>query len=140
MHIIIIVFNKTKPSISIIIQAKHLKNKTFRTEVRVGSNLMDAINNAALRDIEIFGVCDKQLSCHSCAVNIKSKKDKLKPISLDEEDVLADLGNNDKNNETRMSCQIILTEEMDGMIVEVNEAAFMSGSLSGKNSDDEDKI
>ncbi len=101
---------------------------------------MDAINNSGIQDISVFGVCDKQLSCHSCAVNIipsNNSKLKLLPPSIDELDVLHDLKITSKCENTRMSCQIILSKELDGITVEVNESSFMSSELNKTKDEDQ---
>ena len=51
---------------------------------------MESINEAGINDVNVFGICGKQLACHSCAVHIKTKYDKLDKISEEEEDVLSD--------------------------------------------------
>mmetsp|Transcript_15571 Transcript_15571/g.16162 ORF Transcript_15571/g.16162 Transcript_15571/m.16162 type:complete len:139 (+) Transcript_15571:18-434(+) len=136
MNILNKIFAK-KPPIKIFLRAKHLGNKTFQIESKEGTSLMDAINNACLDNIAVFGVCDKQLSCHSCAVNIRSHLDKIPSPSEEESDVIDELKNKDKENSTRMSCQIVLTPDLEGIVVEVNEAAFLSG-LSNKDKLDSD--
>lgn len=121
-----------------------MNNKIFSTDALVGTSLMDAINNSGIEDISVFGVCDKQLSCHSCAVNIIQSSDlennknniKLQPPSTDEQDVLHDLKISSKGKNTRMSCQIILSKELDGITVEVNESSFMSSEFNKSKDDD----
>jgi len=45
-----------------------------------------------IKDLAIFGICEKQLACHSCRVNIMKCHDKFPPPTEDEEDVLYELG------------------------------------------------
>jgi len=33
------------------------------------ANLLDTLNDMNIQDLSIFGICDKQLACHSCRVN-----------------------------------------------------------------------
>jgi ferredoxin len=89
-----------------------------------GSNLLDAINEVGLDDISIFGVCNKQLACHSCAVHIVKNYDKLEKPNENEEDVHCELGDIYRPNCTRMSCQIFLNEKMKDMEVEIPRSAF----------------
>ncbi len=91
-----------------------------------GTYLLDAINESGLKNISIFGICDKQLSCHSCAVNILNKKDNLPIVSEEEKDVLSEIKHQKYNDSTRMSCQIKLNYELDGLVVEVFESEFFN--------------
>lgn len=36
-----------------------------------GDILLDSINDVNMQDLSVFGICDKQLACHSCRVNFK---------------------------------------------------------------------
>ena len=72
----------------------------------------------------MFGICDKQLACHSCRVNFITNYAKLSKISEDEADVLADLGRLNRNQSTRMACQIKINEGMEGCLIEIPRSAF----------------
>lgn len=72
----------------------------------------------------MFGICDKQLACHSCRVNFITQFEQLPPPSEDEQDVLADLGRLKRTQSTRMSCQIKVTEKMEGCLIEIPRSAF----------------
>jgi ferredoxin len=89
-----------------------------------GNNLLDSINEAGIPNISIFGVCNKQLACHSCAIQVINKYNHLEKPSEEEKDVHSELGELYKKGKTRMSCQIFLKEELNGMIVEIPRAAF----------------
>ena len=87
--------------------------------------------------MNIFGVCDKQLSCHSCAVHIKTKYDKLVKISEDEGDVLSSLNDNIfRENSTRMSCQIKCKKELDGMEIEIPRSDFIMFQQDNQNNNE----
>ena len=60
-----------------------------------GANLLDTLNDQNMKDLSVFGICDKQLACHSCRVNIikQQQPNAFPPISEDEQDVLDELGN-----------------------------------------------
>lgn len=45
----------------------------------LGENLMDVTNKIVNEDINIYGLCDKQLACTTCSVYIESHLDKLMP-------------------------------------------------------------
>ena len=69
-----------------------------------GDNLLDTINDQQIKDLSVFGICDKQLACHSCRINVISGYKQFPIITEDEQDVLCDLDHLYKNNSTRMSC------------------------------------
>ena len=48
--------------------------------------MIDAIVDN-VKNLYVFGVCGKELQCHSCRVNIIKGYDKLKIPGVDEEDV-----------------------------------------------------
>ena len=51
-----------------------------------GANLLDTLNDQNMKDLSVFGICDKQLACHSCRVNIikQQQPNAFPPISEDE--------------------------------------------------------
>ena len=69
------------------------KSQRYLVKAAEGANLLDALNDMNLKDLSVFGICDKQLACHSCRVNIKKKYEAFPKISEDEMDVLDELGN-----------------------------------------------
>ena len=38
-----------------------------------GSNLMDVTNSLVNQDVNIYGLCDKQLACTTCRIDIEKK-------------------------------------------------------------------
>ena len=89
-----------------------------------GDILLDAINEVGIPDISVFGVCNKQLACHSCSVHILDKYNILDKPSEEEIDVHCELGEVYRENSTRMSCQIKIKKEMEGMQIEIPRSAF----------------
>lgn len=85
---------------------------------------MDAINGAGIKDVDVFGICNKQLCCHSCAIHVKSKYKDLNKISEEEADVLSSL-DIFRENSTRMSCQITCNKKLDGMEIELPRSDFV---------------
>ena len=98
--------------------------KKHKIEVEEDSNLLDSINAAGVKDVDVFGICDKQLACHSCVVHIKTKYNKLDKISEEEGDVLSTI-DVFRENSTRMSCQIQCKKELDGMEIEIPRSDFI---------------
>ncbi len=80
-----------------------------------GSDLLK-IAQAAGQPLE--GTCEGQMACSTCHVIIdKQWFDKLPHAVEDEEDML-DLASGARRT-SRLSCQIILTPELDGLVVHI---------------------
>ena len=72
-------------------------------------------------DIDIEGACEGSLACSTCHVIVdKAWFDKLEEPSEDEEDML-DLAFG-LTHTSRLGCQIIITEELDGLTVSLPSA------------------
>jgi ferredoxin len=93
-------------------------------EAKAGDCLLD-IAQAADQPLE--GTCEGQMACSTCHVIIdKAWFDTLPRASEDEEDML-DLASGARRT-SRLSCQITLTAELDGMIVHIpSESRNMQG-------------
>ena len=90
-------------------------NKTV--EVKVGTNLLDAAHE---NDIPLEGACEASLACSTCHVIVDPEWfDKLEPASDEEEDILD--GAFGVTPTSRLGCQIIMTDELDGLVVEIPE-------------------
>ena len=86
-----------------------------RTEVvaPVGSSILDIAHR---NDIDIEGACEGSLACSTCHVIVEREwVNSLEKASEDEEDML-DLAFG-LTKTSRLGCQIVLTEEMDGLVV-----------------------
>jgi 2Fe-2S ferredoxin len=71
---------------------------------------------ARRHDIDIEGACDGSLACSTCHVVVDPDwYDLLREASEDEEDML-DLAFN-LTRTSRLGCQIVITEELDGLTV-----------------------
>lgn len=88
---------------------------TQAVEAEAGQDLL-SVGQAAGQPLE--GTCEGQMACSTCHVIVdKDWFGKLPPAVEDEEDML-DLASGARRN-SRLSCQIILTPELDGMIVHI---------------------
>jgi len=68
------------------------------------------------------GTCEGQMACSTCHVIVaKDWFDKLPPASDEEEDML-DLAA-DVHPTSRLGCQIVLTDELDGLEVRIPSEA-----------------
>lgn len=91
-------------------------------EVKVRGKEGDNVMYLAHRyDIPLEGACEASLACSTCHVYVDHKYfDKL-PEPLDEEEDMLDLAPFLKEN-SRLGCQIILTKEMEGMVLQLPRA------------------
>jgi len=83
--------------------------------VPVGTTILEAAHN---NDIDLEGACEGSLACSTCHVIVDEKFfPKLEEPSEDEDDML-DLAYG-LTNTSRLGCQIIMTEDLDGIILKV---------------------
>ena len=84
-------------------------------EANPGDILLD-VAQAHLMPLE--GTCEGQMACSTCHVIVeKADFDRLPPASEEEEDML-DLAAGVRHT-SRLSCQIVLTDAMDGLTVHI---------------------
>lgn len=84
----------------------------------VGMSVMEV---ARLNDIDIEGACDGSLACSTCHVIVDTEwYERLREPSEEEEDML-DLAFN-LTRTSRLGCQIVITEELDGLTVQLPAA------------------
>ncbi len=84
-------------------------------EVEEGCTILEA---AHLYDVPLEGACEGSLACSTCHVIVDPKwYDKLEKPTEDEEDLL-DMAFGLKPT-SRLGCQIILTEALDGICVTI---------------------
>jgi 2Fe-2S ferredoxin len=82
---------------------------------------LSVLEVAHRNDIDIEGACEGSLACSTCHVIVDPDwYDLLREASEDEEDML-DLAFN-LSNTSRLGCQIIITEELDGLTVRLPAA------------------
>ncbi len=82
---------------------------------------MSMLEIARRHDIDIEGACEGSLACSTCHVIVDPQwYELLKEASEDEEDML-DLAFN-LTVTSRLCCQIVITEELDGLTVQLPAA------------------
>ncbi len=92
-----------------------LERDGTRREVEAPLGL-SVLEIAHRHDIDIEGTCEGSLACSTCHVIVEPEwYDLLKEASEDEDDML-DLAFN-LTRTSRLGCQIIITEELDGLTV-----------------------
>ena len=89
--------------------------ETVSAQAEVGDNLLRVAQAAGL---PLEGTCEGQMACSTCHVIVAGEWfDRLEEASEEEEDML-DLAAGVART-SRLSCQIDLTEEMDGLTVTI---------------------
>ncbi len=90
-------------------------NKTV--DVPVGTSVLEAAHE---NGIELEGACEGSLACSTCHVIIdKAWYDKLDEISEEEEDRLDQAFG--LTLTSRLGCQVIMTDDLDGLVVTIPE-------------------
>lgn len=80
-------------------------------------NLMEVIRSYELAEEGTIGVCGGMAMCASCQVYIINGTEKL-PEMQDEEDAMLAEAFHVKNN-SRLGCQLHITDELDGLEVQI---------------------
>lgn len=84
-------------------------------EVEAGDNLLRV---AQVHMMPLEGTCEGQMACSTCHVIVaKEYFDRLPPASEMEEDML-DLAAGVRRT-SRLACQIMLTDDLDGLTVQI---------------------
>ena len=87
-------------------------------EAPTGLSVMEI---ARMHDLGIEGACEGSIACATCHVIVDDAyADRLDDASAEEEDML-DLAVGVKPT-SRLGCQIVLTEELDGLTVRLPES------------------
>lgn len=95
------------------------QDQRIDAEAAPGTRLLEVGQNAGL---PLEGTCEGQMACSTCHVVVAAEWfDKLAPASDDEEDML-DLAAG-VTRTSRLSCQIVLSDVLDGLEVRVPEEA-----------------
>ena len=87
----------------------------------VDANAGESVMAAAVRNgiPGIIGECGGNCSCATCHVYVDDEFAAAVGGAKDMEDDLLDLGVADRRETSRLSCQIAVTEELDGLTVHV---------------------
>ena len=87
-------------------------------EAETGLTVMEAIRDNGFD--ELLAMCGGCCSCATCHVHVDPAFfDKLPPISMDEDDLLD--SSDDRDEFSRLSCQIPFTPDLDGLKVRIAE-------------------
>ena len=92
--------------------------ETSTVEAIDGLTVMEAIRDNGFD--ELLALCGGCCSCATCHVHVDPEFfGKLPPISMDEDDLLD--SSDDRDEYSRLSCQIPFTPDLDGMKVRIAE-------------------
>ena len=80
-------------------------------------NIMELIRSYELAEEGTVGVCGGMAMCASCQVYVLNGEEKLQEMGAEEDAMLAEAFHVEPNS--RLGCQIHITEEIDGLEVEI---------------------
>ena len=82
-------------------------------EAPVGLTLLEIAHR---NDIDIEGACEGSLSCSTCHVIVDPDDYERLPVASEDEEDMLDLAFG-LTPTSRLGCQIVFTEELDGLVV-----------------------
>ncbi len=100
----------------ITLNVTHADGREALVRSQTGISLMEALRDNGIHDI--MALCGGCCSCATCHVFIQSEETALTRLSSDDENDLLDSSEHRRPN-SRLSCQITLTDAMDGCRVHV---------------------
>jgi 2Fe-2S ferredoxin len=99
-----------------LIEVTTRDGRTRQIEGQSGRSLMENLRGGGIE--EVLALCGGCCSCATCHVYVEERwLDQLPPIREDEDDLLDSSGAREANS--RLSCQILLTNALDGIAVTV---------------------
>ncbi|KRY67958.1 Adrenodoxin, mitochondrial [Trichinella pseudospiralis] len=87
----------------------------FKAYGKIGDTLLDLVFNENV-PLDGFGVCEGACSCSTCHVILKREQYECLPSPCEDELDMLDLAYGLADT-SRLACQIVLTEQLDGMEV-----------------------
>ena len=91
---------------------------THEVEAQSGLSVMEAIRDNGFD--ELLALCGGCCSCATCHVHVDPEfADLLPPLSRDEDDLLD--SSDDRDETSRLSCQLPFTDALDGLRVRIAE-------------------
>ncbi|MBF9150365.1 2Fe-2S iron-sulfur cluster-binding protein [Novosphingobium jiangmenense] len=100
------------------------KGEKIAAQGEAGTRLLDL---GQAKGMPLEGTCEGQMACSTCHVVIDAAWFDRLPAAVDDEEDMLDLAAG-VTRTSRLSCQIELTEELDGLVVHIPaEARDMQG-------------
>ena len=84
-------------------------------EVPVGTTVLEAAHQ---NNIDLEGACEGSLACSTCHVVVDEKFYNILPQPAEDEEDMLDLAFG-LTPTSRLGCQIVMTQELDGLVVYV---------------------
>ncbi len=101
------------------------RGEAVEAEAQAGDNLLRVAQAAGM---PLEGTCEGQMACSTCHVIVAPEWFDLLPEAAEEEEDMLDLAAGVRRT-SRLSCQIVLSEELDGLAVTIPaEAHDMRGA------------
>ncbi|AWW73989.1 ferredoxin [Erythrobacter sp. KY5] len=91
------------------------EGETSEIEVESGLNVMEAVRDNGFD--ELLALCGGCCSCATCHIYVDEAPADLPEMSEDEDDLLE--SSDHRNEKSRLSCQIPLTDELSGLKVTI---------------------
>ena len=96
-------------------------NEEHTIEYTVGDSLAETIIYSAIgQDVQPFAICGFNCSCRTCHALIEEERFEFLPPIEEDEDYLLNTSLYREDN-SRLSCQIKMTEELDGMKIKLRD-------------------
>lgn len=100
--------------ISLTVKLRNGSEEALQGEA--GQTLMEAIRKAGI--YELLAMCGGSCSCATCHVFVERGPESMRTPAEEDEDDLLDSSDYRAPN-SRLSCQIVLSEDLDGLVVRI---------------------
>lgn len=100
-------------TVKVIFIINDIEEKTV--DAQIGLSLLEVAHQ---NKIDLEGACEGSLACSTCHVIVDQGWYQKLPLPVEEEEDMLDLAFG-LTNTSRLGCQIIITEELDGLIVKL---------------------
>jgi 2Fe-2S ferredoxin len=98
----------------------HTDGSREEIDVPVGTSVM---RGAILNGIDgIVAECGGEMMCATCHVYVEPGQLPLTPPQSDDEKAMLEFTASERKPSSRLSCQLVVTPEMDGLVVHLPEA------------------
>jgi 2Fe-2S ferredoxin len=89
-------------------------------DVAVGTSVM---RGAILNGVDgIVAECGGEMMCATCHVYVEEPQLPLTPVQSDDEKAMLEFTASERRPNSRLSCQLVVTPEMDGLVVYLPES------------------